>query len=291
MGLNSLNFSSCKGQEQRNKLALASVGAFTAGKYLPTFIQLPINGLFLESMSKISRTLPKDTVEIVNKNAQKVLDEVTDLSSKGVKIIDCKNIGLPTPKANTLCEKISNYISSLLNPLIGTQTGKNACFSFDTNEIIYRKEKMSLAAFHEIGHAHNKFHSKFWRAIQKSRRPLSIIPLAITAFVAFTKNSKPENGQELTVIQKTKNFIRNHAEIFAFASTIPALAEEITASVKGCKWANKLLDKNLAKKVLKSNILGGITYLSIGGITALSVHIAKKIKDNAVAKQEASTNT
>lgn len=291
MSLETLNFSGQANNSKKINTALATAGALTTAVTVPTITQLPVGVLSCESMSKISGNLSKDTVEIVNKGAQKVLDELTDLSKKGVEIID----GAPATKSSeavtsgitSFGAKIKNSILDLVNPIRGIQNGKNACFAPNINKVVYHKEKMSLAAFHEIGHAHNFNSSKFWKAMQKLRMPAMYIPLAIGAFVACTKNSKPEAGKELTGLQKAKNFIRNHGAGLAFVASLPIIAEEVAASVKGCKWANKVLDKNLAKKVLKTNAFGAISYLAIGVCSALGVHLAKKIKDNAVAKQEA----
>ena len=158
---------------------------------------------------------------------------------------------------------------------------------YDFPYLIYHKKKMAPAAFHEIGHAHNFNNSKIWKCIQKSRKTIFAIPLFLMSFITFTRNTKPEEGKELTGMQKVTNFIRNNGVGLTVGATLPVIAEEVAASVKGCKWANKVLDKNLAKKVLQFNVLGGLSYLAIGACSVLGVHIGKKLKDNAVAKQEA----
>ncbi len=90
--------------------------------------------------------------------------------------------------------------------------------------------------------------------MQKMRMPGMIMASAIALFAAFTKEDKPEDGKELTKAQKVKNAVRKNAGKLAFASMVPMLLEEGMASIKGYKWANSILSKDLAKKVLHTNI-------------------------------------
>ena len=51
------------------------------------------------------------------------------------------------------------------------------------------------------------------------------------------------------------------------------------ASIRGCKWANSNLPKELAKKVLKTNLGAYTSYLGAALSLALTAFSAVKIKD------------
>ena len=102
-----------------------------------------------------------------------------------------------------------------------------------------------------------------------------------------TKSKSKEEGAELTNVQKTNNFVRDNAGKIAFGLSLPMLIEEAMASIKGQKFANKLLDKNLANRVLKANLVAYSSYLLVGIAGALGCTCAVKLKDHFVAKKEA----
>lgn len=259
--------------------------ALGASIIVPSIAQTGSAILACESMGRLSTSLSKDQIDIVNKGVDKIINEATNLGTKGVKVVDARTFdpaGFKTLKetGTSTVSKLKKYLLNFMDPMLSLKNGKNACFA-PPNKVIYNPQKMSLAAFHELGHAHNHHNSKVWKFIQtKCRKPALIIPFVMAALVSFTKNSKPEEGKELNFFQKTKNFIRNNAACIAAVSTLPMVAEEIVASVKGCKWANKLLDKNLARKVFATNALGAVTYLAIGTCFALGINWAKNIKDS-----------
>lgn len=105
--------------------------------------------------------------------------------------------------------------------------------------------------------------------------------------VQYPKKSKPNGeNQELTSAQKTNNFIRDNAGKLTFAAALPMLIEEAMATVKGQKYANKVLKPDLAKKVLKGNAVAYCSYLAVALLGSLGVATAVKIKDNAMEKKE-----
>ena len=113
------------------------------------------------------------------------------------------------------------------------------------------------------------------------------VPLLLGLYGACTRKAKPKNEDgKLNGAQKTHNFVRNNAGKLAFLASVPMLLEEGMATVKGQKFANKLLKPELAKRVLKANIWAYTTYLSMGIFGALAAATAVKVKDAAIAKKE-----
>ena len=152
--------------------------------------------------------------------------------------------------------------------------------------VLINREKFPLAVFHELGHAFNFNNSSFWKALQKLRIPGIVASGLISLFPAFTKDSKAQDGEELTGGQKFKNWMRKYSPALAFGAMTPMLAEEGMASVRGCKWAKSLLNKNLFNKVLKTNVVAYTTYLTGALGMSLAAFAAKKVKDNSQAKLE-----
>ncbi|OGI02230.1 MAG: hypothetical protein A2Y25_04780 [Candidatus Melainabacteria bacterium GWF2_37_15] len=55
------------------------------------------------------------------------------------------------------------------------------------------------------------------------------------------------------------------------------------ASIKGVKFAKKVLDPNLMQKLSKSNKLGLLTYITLATVASVGTALGVKIKD-AIAK-------
>lgn len=155
------------------------------------------------------------------------------------------------------------------------------------NSVILSKNQFHSAGFHELGHAMNWNFSKVGKFLQKCRPVSLYAPMILGLYGAFSKKSKPktENG-ELTTAQKTNNFLRDNAGKLTFMTALPMLIEEGMATIKGQKFANKLLKPELAKKVLKGNCIAYTSYLLMAVAGALATTCAVKIKDNAVEKKE-----
>ena len=257
-------------------LAGGSIAALAGGSIVPNMTAFPAMGI-VGAMSKIGN-MSQDKIDLIHKASKDALS-IAGLDSKGV------NIEWLKPSGKNL--KFMDKLKILLNPLkmdVAVQEGLNACFSPLKNKIFMPDNKISYAAFHEIGHAINFNNSKFWRGMQKFRGPAMILASLPMLYGAFTTESKAKDGKELTKLQKTNNFIRDNAGKLSFAAMLPVLAEEGMATIRGQKLANKLLSKDLAKTVLKGNAVGYLAYvLSAVGLAA-AAYTAVKIKDAFVNK-------
>lgn len=273
-------------QQSKKRNIKGSLAALGAGSIASVAVA-PLSLLEMNGMTKFSKKLTKDEVKIVNNAADKIVSEVTNLGEKGVVIKD-----LRTPFVNVL--PLPDWLVELTNPLFQIPKGKNAAFldkdipltEFKKNMVLINREKLPLAVFHELGHAFNFNNSSFWKTLQKSRVPGMGISGLVALFPAFTKDSKAQDGEELTKGQKFKNWMRKYSPVLAFGAMTPMLAEEGMASIRGCKWAKSLLNKNLFNKVLKTNVVAYTTYLTGALGMSLAAFAAKKVKDNSQAKLE-----
>lgn len=280
--------------EKTKKKKLKEKGSFRAlgASQVANMAALPLGVAAVAGMQQINKKLSPEQIKMMNTAADKIIEK-TGLSLMGVKIDDVRWAGLNF-------SGLPDSIYDMINVYSAVANGKNAAFLqkemtnmftgevlHGKNTIIVNREKMSSALFHEIGHAFNANKSKFWGIMQKTRIPAMAFASFIALFAAFSKKAEPKDGKELTKGQKTKNFIRNNAGYIAGASMLPVVAEEIAASIRGCKWANADLPKELAKKVRTANFLGAVSYIGSAAAVALSAFVATKVKDSIMEKRKA----
>ena len=283
--MESVSFSGVRNDQKTKKPRSVggSIAAVTAGSVISSAATMANSLTVTKGMQKIGQ-LPNDTIELLHNCAEKALD-ISGMKAKGVKIEYVKEsakklspLQLLKASPNT---QIANGVNAGFVPEIKTVLGNLG------NKILMPEKGISFASFHEIGHSINYHNSSFWRTMQKLRNPgmaLAALPLL---YGAFSRQSVAKDGKELTKGQKVNNFIRNNAGKLSFAAMLPMLAEEAMATIRGQKLANVLLDKNLAKTVLKGNSVAYLSYLGAAVATGLGAFAAVKIKDHFVNKKAA----
>lgn len=240
---------------------------------------------FLAPKEKVQGVVKRKISKPSNENLIKdLIDNIFIKSARnGENAFFCnKDLKLPTMKMSEFNKimKEEGFAAAI------KKLGENKAVYIKKNSIILPKEGIAAAGFHEVGHAMNHNLSKIGKMLQNCRNLYKFAPL-IGIYAAFTKNSVAKDGEELTSGQKTKNFIRNNAGMLGFATALPMLIEEGMATVKGQKYANKVLPKDLAKKALKGNVIAYLSYLTVAISTGLATWSAVKIKDSIQAKKQA----
>lgn len=286
--MNSVNFTSnttikaentSKNKKSRNiKGNLAATGASLAIGGLASIPSMLIGNYCASNNSKLT----KKEIETINKQADHLLNNLTNLGKKGLKIIHMD-------PSISLIDTLPPLIQKL-HPVTGIVNGKNAAFNPATNKILVNRDKLPLSIFHEMGHAFNFNNSKFWKAMQKG----SLISGKFAPFImlvpAFTKKEVAAEGEELTKKQKIKNGIRESSPFIASALMIPTLLEEGKASLRANKWAKEVLNPNYAKQLSKSNAFAYATYVITAIGFGLATYAAKKVKDNFDEKKAMKAN-
>lgn len=272
--------------EHTNKRNIKGSIAAAAGGAGVTLVSGMAGKPFLDRMIRQSNSLTQDEINLVNEATDNVCKNISKLSDKGVKIC---NITPESSEVKRLKQALGKWAKLLTNkiPILAIAEGKNACFSPVNNSVIINRNKLPLAVFHEMGHAHNFNNTKLWKAMQKSRTPLICIGTAFAFLPAFTKKQTAAEGEELTKEQKNKNAIRNSAPIVAAAAFLPTIMEEGMATVKGNKWAKQVLSPELFKKVVKQNKFGFVSYVITAVGYGLASLTAKVIKDHSDSKKAA----
>jgi hypothetical protein len=207
--------------------------------------------------------LNSDTIELVNKAAQKALG-TSKLGEKGVEIIrvleDGSNKGI-VYKTLSGGKGLGNAtLKSQAERLENTlRKGANAFFESGSNKVFMPEKKLSLAVFHEIA-------------------PLALTYAALSAPYKAKVLTKEEKKQ-LNPIDRVKVFLKENAGKLCALAYAPIVAEEALASIKGNKLAAQTLTKELAKKVKMNNFWALGTYIAAGIATGLGAMLAVKTKD------------
>ena len=153
-----------------------------------------------------------------------------------------------------------------------------ACFNRTSNKIFVNLKQSSYSIFHEIGHAINFHNSPFWKSVQKIKKPcFKLIPLPF--IISLLTSKKTENDEHSTLLDKGTRFIKNNVGKLTFAISIPIIAEEISATLRGNYLAKKFADPQLYKKVSKINALGTSTYIAYGLVSGIAAYTGSKIRD------------
>lgn len=280
-----ISFKSKNEEKKKNRNLRASTAAVATALCIDPIQAVYTNKIAIPNMRKVDN-LTEDVVEICHKAAEKVIKE-KGLADNGVKIEYLKEIPITDKKLlkRDLIAQVHNGSNACCILMDGMRIENDKMIPISKGTILAPEKKLSLAVFHEIGHAHNLVKSKFSRVMQKVRIFSPAIALSILAFSAFTRTSKPEDDKELTKAQKTKNFIRNNAGKLTVAAMLPVIIEETTATIKGQKFVKEFLP-DFAQKTLKSNIWGLSSYITATALFGLASFATVKIKDKMLANQE-----
>jgi len=271
---------------------LPSLAAATIGGTITQMSAPAVICGVLPAMNKMGK-LKQDEIAAIKEAAKKTLTD-SNLISKGVNIEWLK----PHTKKQSTLDILK---ADLISPLDAVKNGRNAFFipkggmlptldgfvKIPSNTILMPEKEISYAVFHEMGHAMNANLSKIGSSLLKFRPLAMYAPFLVTLYSAFTSKSKPNNGNEdLTLRQKINNGIRNNAGKLSFLLMTPMLIEEGMATIKGQKFANKLLSPELAKKVRNGNCVAYLSYLTTAIFAGLGAWATTKIKDKIVEKRE-----
>ena len=276
----------------------AIIGGAFAGGMVNNLISMPHRLMapkIMDKLGDISRNLSPDEFQQVDKAIAKTIEN-SGLADKGVSIIKAtaentdEIMEIMTKELDRgilkhLPKRVKEFVGTLLSSQMAS--GKNACYTFASKKIIMPEKELCLALFHEAGHAVNANLSKIGKILQGCRN-LTLLMLPIS-LIALWKTKKAPNEEPKNKLDKATTFVKNNAGKLTFATFIPMLIEEGLATIKGNKFAKKLLNPELARKVAKTNALGFSTYLMLATLSGLGIFLGTKVKD-AIAKPKLAEN-
>ena len=164
--------------------------------------------------------------------------------------------------------------------------GTNACYIPSIKQVKINTDKISIAGFHELGHAMNHLKSKLPCLLQKMRGPGYAIAGLMEYFALFSR-TKPK-GQKRDVT----DVIEDNCGKIAFAALLPTVVEEAIASHKGIKLARKAgLAEPLIKNMKKLYGKALLTYGARAVLGGLAVWASRKIMDKYTRPVEVKKET
>ena len=256
-------------------------------------------GAALQTARKLSRIpisyIKKDVAVFKDSNLSQAIDIAfvkSGLANKGVKFINATeaNTELVKETINKALPKWMDKVPPLKNIMLkGVQSkavimskGENACFVPRAKAIIVNKEKIGWAAFHEMGHALNKFTPGVGKVLRSLKIPGKILAL-VAILTGLFKRKKVEGEKPQGAWDKTTTFIKNNCGKLAFLGMAPLLAEEGLASIKGAKLAKGLLSPEQFKTLNKLYGKAWLTYAGLAVGTGLAAYVASKVRDSIAA--------
>lgn len=272
----------------------AIIGGVIAGSAVKNLTVLPrrsVASRIMKKIGKINNSLSADEFNQVEKAVSDTIKN-SGLEAKGVSII--KTTAENADKISEIIGKeidkgVLKYLPKQIKEIAGEfvslpiELGENAVYLSESKTIIMPENELRLSFFHEAGHAMNANLSKFGKILQKCR-PMRYLAIPI-ALIALWKTQKAPGEKPKNGLDKTTTFIKNNAGKLTFAAFLPMLLEEGLATLKGNKFAKKILSPELAKKVAKTNALGFSTYLLVATLSGLGIYLGTKVKD-AIASRK-----
>lgn len=302
-GVNVRNVNSQQVQKSKNS-KLRTAGAITAGGLVGVSgIVAPVVDSFKkvtpemaqETASSMKLFLPNvETSEQTTRNILKLLKD-TGLKDKGVEFLSVMSDGSNADKLKDVIDrnvKPTNWLNRRMNNSYFNifKKGANAAFLSDTNHIVVH-ENLCSTAYHELGHALNANGNIFVKAFQKSRAitpmGMSLVAPLVLAVGLFHNVDKTKPEKQKGFMEKTADFMKNHAGALTLASYIPLLGEEGLASIRGVQQARKVASKDAVKGLIKNYTKAWGTYALVAGIVTTAVTLGIAISDKIKQKKSA----
>ena len=162
--------------------------------------------------------------------------------------------------------------------------GLNACYRPSDKTIIINTDKISVAGFHEAGHAMNDLTGKMGKILSKLRKP-GMAAAGILGTVALFSRSKPKEAR-----RNIFDRIKDNCGKLAFICMLPIVFEEGLASFKGIKLAQKTgLSKPLINNMKKLYGKALLTYIGCAVATGLATGAANIIMNSCTRPKKADT--
>lgn len=153
--------------------------------------------------------------------------------------------------------------------------GTNACFIPIKKEVLINTDKISIAGFHELGHAMNNLMSKYGVKYLAKMRHAGYAIAGLMEYFAIFSRTKPKGEQ-----RNLTDFIEDNCGKIAFAAMLPVVAEEAIASYRGIKLAKNVgLESNALKSMKKLYGKALLTYAGRAVLGGLAVGASRMIMD------------
>lgn len=145
------------------------------------------------------------------------------------------------------------------------------------NKVLINTDKLGLALPHELGHCKN-YTSKFWRAISCNAPRFKALA-AIIALTGICTRKKAGGEKPDGAVDTVTTFVKNNVGMLTAAAYLPEIADELKATHNGNKYANKVFSADIAKKIVKQNKYGALSYIGFAAATGIAAWAGSKVRD------------
>lgn len=270
-------------------IAIGTIAGLATPSIVKSKIAPHINNRLFRNLYNTNK-LTKQEIDVLDKATDKAFD-ISGLAKHGVKLAKVneqtpftkpEQIILDTIDKTTSNENLREFKKSEAVFKYSAIKGYNSAFLPTTNEIMYNKEKMPLTAFHEMGHAMNKYQTKISKFLQESCRKNKKLAGFISLVAILAPSKSQQSLHPMSDEDKVIGKFRDNAGLLAAATYLPTIIEESSASYKGQKLAKKVLSPELAKKVRKCNAFGLSTYILSAVAMGVGTELGVRLKDAVI---------
>ncbi len=241
------------GQEFQNRAPMTQAEGFLLATAVSSAILSPLAYLHKPFLNQLRKEEPNN---YIYKDALQKAVYVSGLHKEGVRVIPAQNL----PGFN-------DY-----------KLGYNACFIPKSKQVLINTDKISVAGFHELGHALNALKSKYGvKYLAKMRGPGYVLAGLMEYFAIFSR-TKPKCAP-----RSFTDVIEDNCGKLAFFAMLPVVAEEAIASIRGVNLArDKKIDlpEPLIKNMKKLYAKALATYGGRAVLGGLAVYASRKVMDH-----------
>ena len=239
---------------------------YDGNQYIPRTQSDSSKGFILASLvsSAIMGTLPAFSKPFSTQLVKEHYDNYLykDAFEKSIKVSGLDKKGVQIAPAQFLKDRSPEFF------------GQNACYNTENKKILINTDKISIAGFHEAGHALNDLKGISGKLLSKMRWPGRAVA-GLMGYVALFQRTKPKEAP-----RDKMDFIKDNCGKIAFVSMLPTVLEEGMASYKGVKLARKTgLAEPLIKNMKKLYAKALLTYAGHAVVAGLAVGASSMIMD------------
>lgn len=239
---------------------------YDGNEYIPRTSNDASKGFILATLasSAIMGTLPAFSKpfssQLIKEHTQN--DLYKDAFEKSINVSGLDKKGVTVEKAQNFSNRTD------------VRCGMNAYYQPKTRQIVINTDKISIAGFHEAGHALNDTKIGVGKLLSKMRWPGRAVA-GLMGYVALFQRTKPKEApKDMT------DKIKDNCGKIAFACMLPTVFEEGMASYKGVKLARKTgLAKPLIKNMKKLYAKALLTYIGHATATGAAVGATSMLMD------------
>ena len=275
------------------------IAGITAGSALYATLPNVLYKPYRRYMLDVSKSIPPADNEIYKKAAEDILVK-SGLKDKGVTLVDVTPDNIDNV-VETIWEKSKKKVKpenlkiikylfkddpkvKIKQAISAVAEGSNAAYNVMNKIVLVNKDKHSIAACHEYGHAVNATSKNALKALSVGRHVTKLLAFPVV-FIGLLGTNKSKKTSEEKKTFSIANFINKHCGAIVFALLLPMVAEEGFASINAAKLAKNTLTLEKLKEMNRYNTRAWLSYVIAAVVTALTAQFAMFVKNKITAEK------